>query len=233
MTRAKARGYSCHAPSWPYHEGDPANLRANIDPALGSLTFGAVTDHLKAFIDTLPEQPILIGHSVGGLFVQKLVNDGYAAAGVSINSAPPQGIFSVDPHFFGANIPHVNPLAGNKPVIMTPERFRYTFCNTMSAEASDKAFEQYVVPESHNVPRSTLTKQAKIDFRAPHIPLLFIAADKDHLTPLPLIKRKIKAYRTSESILDFAQFTNRSHFICNQSGWEEVCDFALDWVAKR
>src|SRR5215470_18082947 len=71
-----AQGYRCHAPSWPYHDGEPAALRRDIDPGLGRLTFGQVTDHLKAFIDTLPRRPVLIGHSVGGLQTQKLVNDG-------------------------------------------------------------------------------------------------------------------------------------------------------------
>jgi hypothetical protein len=42
--------------------------------------------------------------------------------------------------------------------------------------ASDEAFERYVVPESRNVPRSTLTRQGRIDFRADHPPMLFVAA---------------------------------------------------------
>jgi pimeloyl-ACP methyl ester carboxylesterase len=74
--RATLRGYSCHTPSWPFHDGQPADLRTKIDPALGRLTFGAVTNYLKAYIDQLPHRPILIGHSIGGLLVQKLVNDG-------------------------------------------------------------------------------------------------------------------------------------------------------------
>ena len=67
-----------------------------VDPALGALTVGAVIDHLKAFIDALPERPILIGHSIGGLAVQKLVNDNDndASVMVAISSAPPQGVFS-------------------------------------------------------------------------------------------------------------------------------------------
>jgi len=230
---AEARGYTCHTPSWPYHEGEPAALRARMDPALGSLTFGAVIDHLKAFIDTLPERPLLIGHSVGGLAVQKLVNDGYATAGVSISPAPPRGVFCLDPHFYRANFPHANPLGGNKPVIMTPKRFRYTFCNTMSAQASDQAFEQYVVPESRNVPRSSRTKQAAVDFGAPHVPLLLIAADRDHLTPLSLIKKNVAAYKTPSGVVDFKEFTNRSHFLCNQEGWEEVADITFDWLGKQ
>src|SRR6476469_3111177 len=81
---AQERGFATVAPSWPYHDGDPAELRTTVDPRLGRLTFGAVTRHLRGLIDALPERPLLIGHSIGGLLVQKLVDDGYAAAGVAI-----------------------------------------------------------------------------------------------------------------------------------------------------
>jgi pimeloyl-ACP methyl ester carboxylesterase len=230
---ASARGYPCHAPSWPYHEGEPAVLRSRIDPALGSLTFGAVVEHLKGVIDALPERPLLVGHSVGGLLVQKLVSDGYARAGVCISSAPPAGVRSFDPHFFRSNFPHINPLAGNRPVEMTPKRFHYTFCNTMSREDSDRAFQDYVVPESRNVPRSTLGSQARIGFRDAHVPLLFVAGDRDHLTPLAMVKRNAAAYASSSATVQFEPFANRSHFICNQEGWEAVAEFCLDWLDQR
>ncbi len=232
VERAHERGHVCHTPSWPFHDGDPAWLRTHIDPGLGRLTFGAVTAHLAAFLDTLPEPPVLIGHSIGGLLVQKLVNDGYGVAGVAVSSAPPRGLVSFDPHFLRANFPHVNPLAGNKPVRMTPERFHYAFANTISEEDSAAAFERYVVPESRNVPRSTLTAQARIDFRAAHVPLLFLAGDSDHLTPLSLVAKNVAAYRAAGSEIELTEFTGRSHFICNEPGWEAVADHALDWVEK-
>jgi pimeloyl-ACP methyl ester carboxylesterase len=115
---------------------------------------------------------------------------------------------------------------------MTKKRFHYTFANTMTRQASDEAFETYVVPESRNVPRSTLTKQGRVDFRRPHVPLLLIAAERDHLTPASLIRRNAKAYKASDGILDFRQFPGRSHFICNQSGWEEVADYTLAWLRR-
>ena len=67
VERAKARGYQSSAPSWPLHDGRPAELRANIPEGLGMLTFGAVVDHLKEIVKGLTTPPILIGHSIGGL----------------------------------------------------------------------------------------------------------------------------------------------------------------------
>jgi pimeloyl-ACP methyl ester carboxylesterase len=227
---AAGRGYSTHAPSWPYHRGEPRELRARIDPALGRLTFGAVVQHYMKVLDALPERPILVGHSVGGLAVQKLVNEGYGAAGIVVSPAPPRGILSFSPHFVRANFPHLNPLAGNRPIRMTPSRFHYTFANTVGRRESDDLFERYAVPESRNVPRSTVTRQGAIDFGRPHVPLLFLGGDQDHLTPLPMVLRNARAYRNAAGRLDVRGFANRSHFICNEPGWEEVAGYAFDWL---
>jgi pimeloyl-ACP methyl ester carboxylesterase len=34
------KGYKCHAPAYPFHEAEPSDLRTNINPELGKLTFG-------------------------------------------------------------------------------------------------------------------------------------------------------------------------------------------------
>jgi pimeloyl-ACP methyl ester carboxylesterase len=231
VAHAAARGLIGHAPSWPYHDGDPSHLRTHVDPGLGRLNLGAVVRHMAGYIETLPAPPVLIGHSVGGLVVQRLINDGYGLAGVSISPAPPLGVLSFSPHFVRANFPHVNPFAGNRPVHMTPARFHYTFCNTMSRADSDEAFERYVVPESRNVPRATLTPQARVDFRRRHAPLLIIAGDRDHLTPATMVRRNAAAYKATGGRVDLREFSHRSHFICNQDGWEEVADACLDWLS--
>jgi pimeloyl-ACP methyl ester carboxylesterase len=185
---------------------------------------------LKSVIDALPERPLVIGHSIGGLATQKLVADGYARAAVAISSAPPQGVLSLAPDFFRANWPHLNPFAGNRPISMTKPRFHYTFCTTMTRAESDAAFDELVVPESRNVPRSTLTSQAHIDFAADHVPLLMLAGDTDHLTPEAMIRRNAGRYRQAVEVRSFA---GRSHFICNQPGWEEVADASFDFLERH
>ena len=227
VDRARSRGFDAIAPSWPFHDGRPAALRASVDPGLGRLSFGQVVAAMKAVIDGLPERPLLIGHSIGGLAVQKLVADGYARGAVAISSAPPQGVLTLVPDFVRANWPHINPFAGNRPIAMTKPRFHYTFATTMTRAASDAAFDELVVPESRNVPRSTLTAQAHIDFAAEHVPLLMLAGDTDHLTPEGLIRTNAARYRHPVQVRTFA---GRAHFICNQPGWEEVADASFDFL---
>jgi pimeloyl-ACP methyl ester carboxylesterase len=227
VERAGARGFDTVAPSWPFHDGDPVELRDAVNPALGRLTFGDVVASLKRVIDELPERPLLIGHSIGGLVAQKLASDGYARAAVAVSSAPPQGVLSLAPDFFRANWPHVNPFAGASPIRMTKPRFHYTFCTTMTRAESDSAYDAFVVPESRNVPRSTLTAQAHIDFAVDHVPLLMLAGDTDHLTPEALVRKNAARYRQP---VEVRSFVGRSHFICNQPGWEEVADAAFEWL---
>src|SRR4051812_27551693 len=227
VERAGPRGFDTVAPSWPFHDGDPAELRDTVSPALGRLTFGDVVASLKQVIDELPERPLLIGHSIGGLAALKLASDGYARAAVAVSSAPPQGVLSLAPDFFRANWPHINPFAGARPIRMTKPRFHYTFCTTMTRAESDAAYDALVVPESRNVPRSTLTAQAHIDFAADHVPLLMLAGDIDHLTPEALVRKNAARYRQP---VEVRSFTGRSHFICNQPGWEEVADAAFEWL---
>lgn len=230
---ASQRGYDAIAPSYPFHEGEPSFLRAHVEPAIGRLQFKDVLNTYKRYIDTLPERPILIGHSIGGLLVQKLVNDGYGSIGVAITPAPPTGIFSFSPTFFRANWGHVDPFAGNKPVIMTEKRFHYTFCNVQTRESSDVDFEKYVVPESRNIPRSTLTRQGKVDFKKDHVPLLLISAESDHLIPPSLVKKNFKKYRGPNGVVEYKEYPNRSHFICNQDGWQEVANDSFNWIESH
>lgn len=224
------RGHSCSAPAWPFHEGEPATLRNNIPTELGKLTLGEVTDVFEKHIRTLPEQPILIGHSMGGLITQLLVARDCAAAGVCIDSAAPNGMLVAKWSFFKSNLPVLNPFKGSSPVLLSKKHFRYTFCNTMSAADSNAAWEKFVVPESRNVARSSSGKAGKIDVAKPHAPLLFIAGEQDHIIPAALNRKNHKAYTDSNSVTDFKEFPGRTHFICGQQNWEEVAQYAASWI---
>ncbi|HEX8677724.1 MAG TPA: alpha/beta hydrolase [Segetibacter sp.] len=234
----EAKAYKCYAPAYPYHEGMPADLRRNIDPKLGELTFRQVIDNLSAFIDKLPQKPILIGHSMGGLAVQKLIAMDKGVAGICIDSAPPRWIspFFLKWSFLKANFPVNNPFKGNSVFVPGLKWFHYAFCNTMTMEQADSVYNKFVVPESRNIARSRNKPKNKtinyrtIDFKKPHNPLLFIAGEKDHIIPASLNKKNYEAYKDKNSRIDFKEFTDRTHFICGQQNWEEVASYINEWI---
>ncbi|HTB07520.1 MAG TPA: alpha/beta hydrolase [Bacteroidia bacterium] len=226
----EALGYSCHAPAFPYHEGEPANLRKNVNPKLGTLTFNQVIDSLAAYIDKLPEKPILIGHSIGGLAVQKLLGMDKGIAGIAIDPAPPKGIFSFKWSFLRANLPTISPLKGNTVCLPSVKWFHYAFCNTMTMAETENEYNKFVVPESRNIPRSTTGKEGEIDFKKAHAPLLIIAGEKDHIIPASLNKKNYKAYKDKNSVTNFKEFHGRTHYICGQQGWEEVAGYINNWI---
>jgi pimeloyl-ACP methyl ester carboxylesterase len=228
----EAQGYTCYAPANPAHEGEPADLRKNFLPGLGQVTFKDVVVQVADFIDTLPEKPIVIGHSLGGLTVQKLVEMNRAAAGVCIDGAAPPGIITTKWSFWRSNFPVINYLKGNSVFEPDKKWFHYAFCNTMSREASDKVFDAYVVPESRNIPRGTLAGFAKIDLKKPHPPLLFIAGEKDHIVPASLNKKNFDAYNDKASSKEFKQFSGRGHYTCGEANWQQVADYVLDWISR-
>jgi pimeloyl-ACP methyl ester carboxylesterase len=228
------KGFTCYAPDYPYHEGDPGALRANPDARLAQLTLPEVVEHLRKFIVALPDPaPILVGHSMGGLIVQKLIAQGVGAAGVCITSAPPKGVVSFQWSFLRSNLPVVNPFKGNSIFYGSKDWFYTSIANSVSKSDSDRAFEAFFVPESRNIPRSSTGKAGHIDFKAPHAPLLFIGAEQDQITPMSLNQQNVRAYRDQNSITDFKAFPNRSHFICGQPGWQEVATYVAEWLQQR
>jgi pimeloyl-ACP methyl ester carboxylesterase len=231
----QAYGYKCLAPNWPGRDRPIETLRKNhSDPQLGNLTLSDVVEHFAGTIRKLDEKPILIGHSMGGLVVQILLQRDLAAARVAIDSAPPAGVFTTKWSFLKANWPMINPFVSQyKPRQMSFEDFQYAFVNTLPPAEQRAAYERYVVPESRRVPRESLGGVARLDFRKNHAPLLLTAGSDDHIIPASLNKANYTKYRGSASVTDFKEFAGRTHFVIGQAGWQEVADYVIAWLNDK
>lgn len=226
------QGFRCHTLAWPGHEGEPSELRKSPPEILRKLTLADVVQHHRAFLDRLGEKPLLIGHSVGGLIAQILVNEGRAAAAAALDSAPPQHIFVFSWSFLRSNLPVINPFAGDAPYLFSEKAFHYAFCNTMTMEEARAVRDSLVVPESRQVARSVAGKQARIDFRKPHAPLLLIGGEKDNIVPWKINQKTCAAYKDPDSIREFKMLPGRTHFLCGQSGWQETARLVHEWLRR-
>jgi pimeloyl-ACP methyl ester carboxylesterase len=227
-----SRGYNCIAPAWPLHDGEPSVLRANPPAGLGNLHLNAVMAKVQSVTDGL-DNPIMIGHSVGGLITQVFLNKGLIAAGVAIDSVAPNKMLDFDWGFFKNTAIIANPLKGDEPILMDEKTFHGSFANSLSQQASDQAFVEFATHDSRNVLRDCLGSDGHVDLDAPHGPLLLIAGDKDKIVPAHLTEKNAKAYEHLGSVTSFKSFEGRSHYICGEPGWEEVAEYAADWLEQQ
>jgi len=131
--------------------------------------------------------------SIGGLIAQILNQKGLASAVVAIHSVPPQGIFTFKFSFFKAGWGPLGFFTSTKETfLMCFPSWQYAFANGMELELQEKGYLQLAIPESKLVVRDTITSAAKVDFKKPHYPLLFIAGDMDHTIPHQLNYDKYK-----------------------------------------
>jgi alpha-beta hydrolase superfamily lysophospholipase len=231
----EARGFKVIALNWP-GRGEPVKAlrKKNPDPELGKLTLTMVVDHFEEFIKKHHENPIIIGHSMGALITQILINRGLGSAGIAIHSAPPAGVFTTKWSFIKANFPMITPFASKKtPHLMSLKQFQYAFVNDMPLKEQEKAYERYVVPESRQVPQESLGRAGRIDFRKEHAPLLLTGGSLDHIIPASLNKSNFEKYKTPNSVTEFIEFPGRNHFVIGQKGWEEVADHCAEWLQKN
>jgi pimeloyl-ACP methyl ester carboxylesterase len=231
-TYFEREGYKVVVPEFPFHSGEPANLRKNVPAGLGTLNLEDVLVHMEKVVKEQAEPPILIGHSIGGLVVQLLINRGLGAMGVSIDPAPPKGVFTTKWSFLKANIATINPFKGNSPCLPSVEWFQYAFCNTMTMAETQKLYDALVVPEGRNIPRQSTKNAGKVDWNKAHAPLLIIAGEKDNIIPPSLNRKNFERYRPNGSKLDFKEFPGRTHMLCAQEGWQEIAGYINAWIQE-
>ena len=241
IDRYRARGHQVLAPAYPGLEVEVEALNADPSP-IEALSEAAVVEHFADVVQELERSSILIGHSFGGLIVQILLDHGFGAAGVAIDSVPPQGVRTLPLSQAKAGFPVLkNPANRHRAVALTPEEFHYAFTNTLSEEESAAVYERYHVPAPGRFVWDGVLANftpgrhdSYVNFRNDdRAPLLLIAGEEDHLEPLALQSSTAKHYKKSAATTELKTFPGRSHYIIGQPGWEDVADHALSWATEH
>jgi pimeloyl-ACP methyl ester carboxylesterase len=241
VERYEGKGYRVLTPAYPGFEVEVEALNEDPSP-IEALTIPAVVEHLENIVGELDNPPIIMGHSGGGLFTQILLDHGYGAAGVAIDSAPAEGVRVTPLSQIRSLFPILkNPANRHRAVGFTKEQFHYAFANTLSREDSDEVYERYHIPAPGSFvwagPLANFTpghQDVYVNFRnEDRAPLLFIAGGEDNLMPPAVNQSNAKHYRHTNSVTDYKEFPGRSHYTVGQDGWEEVADYALEWAKEH
>jgi pimeloyl-ACP methyl ester carboxylesterase len=228
-------GYQTFAPAWPFKDAPACTLRQrHPDADVASQRLDKLTGYFRDIVKSLPDKPILVGHSMGGLITQLLVQEGLAAAGIAVHSLQPQGIFTFKFSFYKAGWPALGFFTDTrKTYLMSFPEWQYAFTNGMPFDAQKDAYYKLLVPESKLLVRDATTPAAKVDFSRPHVPLLFLSGSKDRFIPASLNYTNYRKYSHSHSVTDYKEFSGRNHFVIGQPGWQELADYILNWLTQK
>lgn len=215
-----AKGYLSHALSLRGH--GMSQGRAHLDWH----SIGDYVDDVAEVIAGLDTPPVLIGHSMGGLVVQKYLERATVPAAVLMASVPPQGMLS----------------ASMQLAMQTPDLFRDINAVFVGGQASAESLRQVLFAQPIGVdalqryqrlmqPESQRAIWDMALFNLPQRwlmqlpPLLVLGAELDMLIPARFAEATANYYGTQAEF-----FAGMGHGMMLESGWESVAKRIFEWI---
>ena len=231
-------GYAAVNPPWPGDSTTVEDCRKNPG-AIANRGVTEVVDSYAKIIAAMPDPPIVIGHSFGGLVTQILLGRGIAAAGIAIDPAPMKGVWQLPLSALKASLPVLgNPFNLKKAISLTFSQFKYAFANAIPEEEAKDLYNRLTIP----APARPLFQAAMASFagyetkvntgNSTRGPLLITAGEKDHIVPPILSRAAVKKYNKAV-VTEFKLFENRGHSLASDHGWREIAEYSLQWLNKN
>jgi non-heme chloroperoxidase len=233
-------GYAPSAPRWPGESETVAATRGDAS-AMNGVGITDVTAHYAALIDNLPAQPIVIGHSFGGLIAQQLLANGRARACVALAPAQFKGILGLPLAQLESALPVLSrPWLRNRTWSHTHDSYAKNFANGVSREESDQLYDRFAIPApcrplfQAGLANVTPRSQAAVDTRAQRGPLLFIAGSVDRTVPASTVQAAYGIQRGHNSgVTEIVVLDKRGHSLPADSTWRSAADAALEFLRRN
>lgn len=217
-------GYAAHALSLRGHGGSEGRERLRWTPLASYVADVAQT------VEQMERPPVLVGHSMGGFVVQKVLESHDVPAAVLLGSPSPQGLLRTS-----LRIARRNPQAFLQVsltfnlwrLIRTPELYGKMFfaagfpaetLRAYHAQAQEESFRAYLDMLGFNPVRPKKIKT----------PLLVLGTEEDTTIAPAEVEATARAYHTRAEF-----FPAMGHALILDTGWQAVAQRILDWLDER
>ena len=216
--RFEACGYPTEAITFLHHEKPQDSSR------LRQVRIMDYVAQSEQAIRALPDVPVLVGHSMGGLVAQKLAERGLAKALVLVAPVAPAGISVGSWSSFVCISGNLHQIVLQRPFLMPWLQSRYGLLNTLGPREMAGIYGSFV-HESGRAMWEIITGAIAVDERKVSCPVLTIVGSHDRATPPPIVKKIAAKYGG-----DYREYPGRCHYL--GIAWDAI-DEVFDWVNGR
>ncbi len=223
-----SQGYPCYTFSLRGHGESEGKETLNWTPLEDYVT------DLNTVLSSLDIEPVIIGHSMGGMIVQKYLETKNAKAAILLSSVPSKGLADSclstaikTPLLFG----QINLMQTFGPSFATLDTMKQALFATNVDEAELKGYFDAFAHSPYESTRAILDMiwmdLPKIDKvnRADRCPILVAAGEEDAFFSPEANQETAKAYDA-----DLKLYPHLGHAIMLEKGWEKVATDLDQWI---
>jgi pimeloyl-ACP methyl ester carboxylesterase len=215
--RLAGRGHQVHAVRLRGHDHPPGRIWHRVHHYV---------DDVRQAAAAFPEPPVLVGHSLGGLVVQRYLERHPAQGAVLMASVPPTGMLLP-----AARLAVRHPVIllqttltlRLRPLVATPALVRELFFTSDTPQALVDDTDARLQDESYLAFLDTVMVWARP--RRVRVPVLVLGAERDSFFTAGEVHRTARAYRTRAEIVP-----GIGHNMMLDDGWEKVADRVDAWA---
>jgi len=220
------RGYAAHAVSLRGHG------RSEGHQHLHTWRLSDYVADLTQAVATLPAPPVLIGHSMGGMVLQKYLETHPEIPGaVLMASVPPQGLLPSNLHMamrhpFLFQQMALFSLLG--PSFGSPEMMRRLLFSQDMPLTKLREYFDYIQAESQVVSLDMMgINPLRLKPDQLRLPILVQGAQHDVFISPAMVRETARFYRTEAQIIP-----NMAHAMMLELNWQEAADALLSWLEQ-
>lgn len=216
-----ARGHDCYALDL---RGRPGSKPVDD---IGKVRFREYVEDALAVAREL-NGPIPIGHSSGGLIVQKLAELLDPHAAVALTPAAPRGVFALATReLLLAALQHAPEILFGRPLMPDKEEMVRLQLSGLPPAERDRVYGRQI-PESGRQTFDIAVAGFPVDASKVRCPMLVVGAREDRITPGQVARKVAARYGA-----DFRLHEGFAHMITLEPGWERVAADVADWLERE
>jgi len=207
-------GFDCYAISRRGRAGRPSSV-------IDGVRVADYCDDVFAVLEEIGGDPIVVGHSLGGVIGQKVAEAERCRMLVLLAAAPPWALVS-GAHATLALYSRMPAIVLGRPFMISEAGASRLLLNAMPASDRPNVYRRFP-RESGAAFRELLTGRVRVDAAKVRCPVLYVRGDADRVISERVARRIAESYGG-----EYVEYAGHGHWLAEEPGWERPADRELD-----